>query len=152
MDPHFVGDDPRQRGFAQSRGAMEEHMIQGFLAHFGRVNEYGQVFLGLFLAIYSVRRLGRREPSPSSSPRRDVVIRGVVWASSWESRCSCRPASLHLIIFRRAWRTISSKESPSKSSPFSATAISAGLYPSTASAAVASELLFWGITVTPVPP
>ncbi len=59
-------------------------MIQGFLAHFGRVNEYGQVFLGLFLANILCQALGTEGTLPSSSPRRDVVIRGVVWASSWE--------------------------------------------------------------------
>ena len=33
--------------------------------------------------MYSARVLGRREPSPSSSRVRDVVMRGA-WASSWE--------------------------------------------------------------------
>ena len=70
MDPHFVGDDPRQRGFAQSRGAMEEHMIQGFLAHFGRVNEYGQVFLGLFLANILCQALGTEGTLPLVLPQK----------------------------------------------------------------------------------
>ena len=48
--PHLVGDDAAEGGFAQARGAMEQHVVQGFSPHFGRLDEHLQVGLGLGLA------------------------------------------------------------------------------------------------------
>ena len=50
VHPHLIGDDAAEGGLAQSRGAVEQHMVQGLMAHLGRLNEHLQVALGLLLA------------------------------------------------------------------------------------------------------
>ena len=50
IDPHLVGDDPRQGGLAQARGAVEQHVIQGLIPAEGRLDVDRQILLGLLLA------------------------------------------------------------------------------------------------------
>ena len=50
IDPHLVGDDARQRGLAQARRAVKQHMVQRLPPEPGRLNIDPKIFLGLFLA------------------------------------------------------------------------------------------------------
>ena len=50
MDPHLLGNDARQGGLAQARGAMEQDVVQGLLPLPGRLDENGEIFLGFLLA------------------------------------------------------------------------------------------------------
>ena len=50
VDPHLLGDDSRQRGLTQARGAVEQHMIQGLLPFSGCLNEDGEIILRLLLS------------------------------------------------------------------------------------------------------
>ena len=50
VHPHLGGDDACQRGLAQARRAMEQHMVQRLRPAAGRLDEDGQVLLGLLLA------------------------------------------------------------------------------------------------------
>ena len=50
IDPHLVGDDPRQGGFAQTGRAVKERVIQRLIPPAGGFNVDGQIALGLFLA------------------------------------------------------------------------------------------------------
>ena len=58
-------------------------MVQGLVPELGRVDEHGEVLLGLFLADVLDEALGAQGGLPSSSGRRAEVINGV-WLSSWE--------------------------------------------------------------------
>ena len=58
IHPHLVGDDAGQGGFAQPRGAVKQYVIQGLPPHFGRLDEDGQVPLGLLLADVLPQGLG----------------------------------------------------------------------------------------------
>ena len=75
VDPHLVGYDAREGGLAQARGAVEQDMVQGLTAHFGRLDEHLQVGLGLLLPDVLPQGLGRRDPSFSSAAVREVVTR-----------------------------------------------------------------------------
>ncbi len=46
---HLVGDDVRQRGLAQSRRAVQQHMVQRVAPHEGGLDEDAQVFDDLLL-------------------------------------------------------------------------------------------------------
>ena len=50
VHPHLVGDDAAEGGLAQARRAVEQHVVQGLRAHFGRLDENLQVSLGLLLS------------------------------------------------------------------------------------------------------
>ena len=50
VDPHLVGDDVGQGGLAQTRRAVEQHVVQGLIAHLGGLDKDLQVALGLLLA------------------------------------------------------------------------------------------------------
>ncbi len=60
LDIHaqFIGDDVREGGLAQSRGAVQQHMVEGFLALLGRFHKHLQVFHHLELAgkLFEFRR------------------------------------------------------------------------------------------------
>ena len=58
IDPHLLRDDPRQRGLAQTRRPVEQHMIQRFLPLPGRLNKNAQILLGLFLTDVLRQSLG----------------------------------------------------------------------------------------------
>ena len=50
VDSHLVGDDAGQGGLAQTRGAVEQNVVQGLVPHLSRLDEYLQIALGLLLA------------------------------------------------------------------------------------------------------
>ncbi|CDC72964.1 putative uncharacterized protein [Oscillibacter sp. CAG:155] len=50
VHPHLLGDDARQSGLAQARGAVEQHVVQCLLPLPGGLDEDRQVLLGLLLA------------------------------------------------------------------------------------------------------
>ncbi len=50
IDVHFVGDDAREGGFAQTRRAVKQHMVKAFAAAQRRLNIDLKVFLDLILA------------------------------------------------------------------------------------------------------
>ena len=55
---HLVGDYPRKCGLAQSRGAVQKHVVEGFAAHLGGLDEDAQIVLGLLLAYVLVKGAG----------------------------------------------------------------------------------------------
>ena len=58
IDAHFGGDNARQRGLAQARRAVQQHMIQRFAAAACRLDEHGQVALGLLLTDVLLQGMG----------------------------------------------------------------------------------------------
>lgn len=50
VDPHFVGDDVGQRGFAQARGTVEQDVLDGLLAFLGRLQGDREIALDVLLA------------------------------------------------------------------------------------------------------
>ncbi|CDN43722.1 hypothetical protein BN871_DJ_00040 [Paenibacillus sp. P22] len=50
VDAELVGDDVRESRFAESRRAVEQHMVESLLAELGRLDEYLEVVLHLGLA------------------------------------------------------------------------------------------------------
>ena len=50
VDAQFVGDDAGHSRLAQTRRAVEEDVVQGFLAQFGRLDENFQIVFDLILA------------------------------------------------------------------------------------------------------
>jgi len=50
LPSHFPGDDPRQRGLPQPRGAVEQNVVQGLTSQPRRRDVYGQFFPEAFLA------------------------------------------------------------------------------------------------------
>lgn len=50
LGAHLVGDDVRERGFAQSRGAVQQHMVERVAAHECRLDEDAEVLDDLLLA------------------------------------------------------------------------------------------------------
>ena len=50
VDAHLLGDDAGQRGLAQARRAVEQHMVQRLRAAAGGLDEDGEVLLGLLLS------------------------------------------------------------------------------------------------------
>ena len=50
VDPHLIGNNACESGFAESRRAIEQNVVQGFLTHFRRFDVDLQILLGLLLA------------------------------------------------------------------------------------------------------
>ena len=50
IDAHLLGDDAGQRGLAQARRAVEQHMVQRLRAAAGGLDEDGEILLGLLLS------------------------------------------------------------------------------------------------------
>ena len=91
VHPHLVGDDAGEGGLAQPRGAVEEDMVQGLVPELGRVDEHGEVLLGLFLADVLGQALGAQGSLPLVLRQRAEVINGVSGSHvTGKSRCSCR--------------------------------------------------------------
>ena len=53
---HLVGDDARERGLAQPRGAREDHMVERLSAVASRLDEHAQVLADALLADVLVER------------------------------------------------------------------------------------------------
>ena len=68
VDPHLVGDDAAEGGLAQARRAVEQHVVQRFAPHFGRLDEDLQVALGLLLADVLPEGLGAQGILPLVLP------------------------------------------------------------------------------------
>ena len=49
IDAHLICDDTCKRGFAKSRGAVQENVVKRFSSHFCGVDEHGQIRLCLLL-------------------------------------------------------------------------------------------------------
>ena len=64
VDAHLLGDDARQRGLAKARRAVEQYVIQRFCAAARRLDEDGQVLLGLLLADVFLQRFGAQGSLP----------------------------------------------------------------------------------------
>ena len=62
---HLRGDDSRQRRLAQTRGAVEQHMIQRLRAPPRRLNEHIEVLLGLRLPDVFLQRVGAQGNLPT---------------------------------------------------------------------------------------
>lgn len=50
IDPQLRRDNRREGGFAKSRRAVQQHVIQRLTAQLGRIDEHRQVFLDLLLS------------------------------------------------------------------------------------------------------
>ena len=63
-DAELPGDDLRQRGLAETRGPIEQHMIHGLAAALGRIDEHLQIIADLGLAdeFLEAPRPGRSVP------------------------------------------------------------------------------------------
>ncbi len=78
VHPHLVGDDAAEGGFAQPRGAVEEHVVQGLAAHLGRLDEHLQIALGLLLADVLPQGLGPEGVLPLVLPGEGGGHQGLV--------------------------------------------------------------------------
>ena len=75
--PISCGNDAGQGGLAQARGAVEQHMVQRLSPAAGRLDENGQILLGLLLAdVFRAGCGGAGTASPLSSGRKLLETRG----------------------------------------------------------------------------
>ena len=56
LRPHLVSDDVGEGGLAQTRGAVQQHVVERFAAQFGRLHEYPQVGHYLVLPVEIIER------------------------------------------------------------------------------------------------
>ena len=118
VDAHFIGYDSGQRGFAKSRGAVEQHVIERLTAHLGGLYEHLKILLDLLLA--DVLPQGARAQGELGGVLRQYGRRGNVPLLSLVGKADAQACSPHFIMFFSAAFIISSVLRAETSTPLSA--------------------------------
>ena len=128
VDAHLGGDDARQRGLAQTRRAVEQHMVQRLRPPPGGLDKDGEILLGLGLADVLRQCMGAQAHLRIVLRQQRLGYQRLLVDIGAEINAHTSPPfscfSCHFTIFFSACRMISSSGRASISMPFRAVLIS----------------------------